>query len=162
MELNREIRVFLATYGRFLFSLLISIAIIIYIIQGLNNIEVKETEERKKLNEGKIIYNIEKVENNNEKLITNFVENCKNKNVEKAYELIDDVCKKEKYNTIEEFKNNFINKYFNIKIDEYKILKYEDEYTIELIQDMLVTGKTESTYKFNLYIVELESKIYIK
>ena len=37
MELDRKIRLFFVTYGRLLFMVIASIAILIFIIQSLNN-----------------------------------------------------------------------------------------------------------------------------
>ena len=74
--------------------------------------------------------------------------------------MISETCKKEKYNSKEKFKEQYINKYFKITIGEYKIDDDKNPIEIQLIQDMLITGKTDSILKTNLTILD-EEKIYI-
>lgn len=162
MELDRKIRLFFVTYGRLLFMVIASIAIFIFIIQSLNNY-VKElnkntviTEEEKNM-----IEQNEKNEMEIRKYISQFIEYCNSKDIEKAYSMLTENCKKEKYTSIEDFRTKFITNFFNLKIDKYKINKENNKYIVLLTEDMLITGKTNSSKQIKIQISETENKINI-
>lgn len=162
MELDRKIRLFFVTYGRLLFMVIASIAILIFIIQSLNNY-VKEQDKNTTLTEEE--KNIIEQEKQNEYEIKNyiskFIEYCDSKDIQKAYEMISEKCKKEKYGSLENFENEYIKKYFNIKIANYKIKKDNNIYEVLLTEDMLITGKTTSTNQIKILINTTNEKIYI-
>lgn len=162
MELDRKIRLFFVTYGRLLFMVIASIAILIFIIQSLNNY-VKEQDKNTTLTEEE--KNIIEQEKQNEYEIKNyiskFIEYCDSKDIQKAYEMISEKCKKEKYGSLENFENEYIKKYFNIKIANYKIKKDNNIYEVLLTEDMLITGKTTSTNQIKIQMNNVEDKIYI-
>lgn len=162
MELDRKIRLFFVTYGRLLFMVIASIAILIFIIQSLNNY-VKELNKNTVITEEE--KNIIEQEKQNEYEIKNyiskFIEYCDSKDIQKAYEMISEKCKKEKYGSLENFENEYIKKYFNIKIANYKIKKDNNIYEVLLTEDMLITGKTTSTNQIKIQMNNVEDKIYI-
>jgi len=135
---------------------------VIFIIQSLNSAVIKQNDKKY----SSVEYQ-NKVEDNKQKkrdkeFITNFINLCNEGNIEEAYRMLSYKCKEEKFNSIEKFEKEYVNKKFYINICDYKIIKSEDIYTVRLIQDMLVTGKTdciiETTYKIEGV---LENEIYI-
>jgi len=89
-------------------------------------------------------------------LVNKFLEFCNNKEVEEAYNLISDECKKEKYPTLEEFKKFYYNDIFAKKrecnlqawISESDYIVYKVRYT----NSMLATGTYDETDVYEDYI----------
>lgn len=92
-----------------------------------------------------------KVQNSIEKFVEEYVEHCNNKEYEKAYEMISEECKKNNFISFEDFKS-YVNNKFNSKkiysIQNYS--NYDDKYiySIKLYDDVLATGLTNSTYRY--------------
>ena len=143
---RRKIRLFFVQYGRLLIFIIGAIVIFIYLLKGLNSY-YKETYIKNEITpeERIAIEQEEQDEEQSEKNISQFIDNCNSEKIQEAYNMLTDECKNEKYKTINEFKNNYINLLFNIKICEYKIEKENEIYIVNLTEDMLITGKTEST-----------------
>ena len=51
--------------------------------------------------------------------------------------------------------------YFGIKISDYKIKNENDLYIITLVEDMLATGKIDSTKQIKMKINNIDGKISI-
>lgn len=89
-------------------------------------------------------------------LVNTFLNFCNNKEVEQAYNLISDECKKEKYPTIEEFKKYYYNDIFDKKrecnlqawISESNYIVYKVRYT----NNMLATGTYDENNVYEDYI----------
>lgn len=162
MELDRKIKLFFVTYGRLLFMIIASIAVLIFIIQSLNNF-VKESNSNSVLTEEeKNIFEQEKEKELEKKnYISKFIDYCNSKEIEKAYDMLSKKCKEEKYSTIEDFENKYIKQNYNLKIDKYMIKKENNLYEVYLTEDMLVTGKTTSTKQTKMIINTIEDKIYL-
>ena len=163
MNIKRSVRLFFVSYGRLIFTIIAFLAIFIYALHSLDEyvgktyIKNELTEEEKSILEEQN----EKVKEN-KKYISEIIDYCNNKEITKAYNMLSDKCKNEKYRTIDEFQINFIKKYFSLNISEYKIEKNKNDYIVSLTQDMLITGKTESSIYINIKIIDLRDKIYIK
>lgn len=167
-KIRRSLKIFFATYGSLLFQLIAIIAAIILFIQWLNNQAIeknkKEIDEQKKYQQEELVTNKEKeLELEEKKYIEEFIEKCNTGKIEEAYSMLADECKQEKYNNIDIFKNEYVNKVFVIDIEECLILRQNDNYIATLTQNALKTGRTDSKIEevYKIYNTVLERKIYI-
>lgn len=76
--------------------------------------------------------------------IGSFVNYCNKRELDKAYQMLTDECKKEMFSTIEEFERIYINNVYNVK-RVYELLEWtveENRYTyqVKLYGDILSTG----------------------
>ena len=95
-------------------------------------------------------------------IIDNFINSCKNAEVEKAYSLLSDNCKSVLFPTKELFEKNYINNYFqkNNKIDyELWNSSYYIIYKIYFYEDMLTTGKVENAFYEDYYTIIKENNV---
>ena len=161
-KIRREIRLFFVYYGK-LFAVIIGIiCLVIFIIQSLNSFVIEQEKDK---------YSSEEYLNEEQKrkevaeditYISQFIEYCNEGKTEMAYAMLSEKFKEEKYGTIEEFEEEYINKVFNISICEYQIINNLDTYKIILTQDMLITGSANSKIEQEYKIINLlERKIYI-
>jgi len=159
--IRRKIKLFFVSYGRF-FTFFIGIFLgAILVARTLNSIAVKtngnflnETYEEKVAKHEEIEKDIA--------YISQFIDYCNNGEIEEAYSMLSNNCKKERYDTIDKFKQQYINKVFKINISEYSFVKKGNTYIVTLKQDMLITGKLNSTINTEIKIdAVLERKIYI-
>ena len=73
-------------------------------------------------------------------VISTFIDNCNNRKIEEAYNLLTDDCKQELYPTLETFKNNYVRRLFSIKkLYNIQLWMAEEGYTyrVELRNDVL-------------------------
>ena len=99
----------------------------------------------------------------NTKIINEFIKFCNSKEIEKAYNLLTDECKEELFNSnIENFKNNYVEKIF----DTYKTYNMQSlinarnvTYKIRIMQDALVTGTTGEVIE-DYYTIVNKNGIY--
>lgn len=88
--------------------------------------------------------------------ISKFLNYCKNNNVQEAYAMLSESCKKEEYETIEKFEQKYVKQKFNLGV-VFNIKKWKlDTYEIEMSQDMLATGQVENNSKKLEYITLTE------
>lgn len=161
MNIERKVRLFFVSYGKLLFVCITTIAIFIFTLKSLDNIvkerkeaQLKSLAQNQITEEEKNIIQEQKKQIATEKeYIKKFVEYCNTGKVEEAYNMLSETCKREKYSNIQNFSEQYINKIFNIKINDYSIQKTNDTYKVTLTQDALVTGKTDSTVQ-STYKVE--------
>lgn len=166
-DIRRNIKLFFATYGSLLFQIIGIIAIILFVLHNVNYIykenntkslkenivseqEIKEEEK-----------NIEK-EKEDKLYISEFLNYCNDGNVEKAYSMLSEKCIKEKYQTIDIFKKEYVDKIFIYK-KNYEIEKENDLYKIEILEGVLESGKIENRESIISYyrIEETTLKKYI-
>ncbi len=120
-----------------------------YISSGNNNSNIS--------NIGTIVSNksaITDTKVDNEKLnddvtvINEFIENCNERNIEKAYSLLSNECKEEMYPTAKDFYENYYMMVFNNNKLEYSVENWiQDTYEVKFIEDMLATGKINDENK---------------
>lgn len=165
-NIKREIRLFFVYYGKLISFIIGFIAVIILIIQSLNVYTIKQKEN---INNQYSQEEYEQKQEEKEKktkdkeYISEFIDYCNEGKIQEAYTMLSDKCKEEKYSTIEEFKKMYVNKIFSINICKYEIIKENDIYVITLTQDMLITGKTNSTIEQKYQVSGvLERRIYIQ
>ncbi len=137
------------------------IAFIIIIIQVLNNMTKASIEEQSKQainnknsnnientsNYSKSIISNQEIGENTYKeqsnIIDNFINYCNNGDVQNAYNLLSNDCKKEMFPKLEDFRNNYYDKVFNSK-KSYSIQNWSNstyKVRIKKINNMLATGK---------------------
>lgn len=89
-----------------------------------------------------------KEQDNNTKIIEEFISFCNQKEIQKAYDLLTKTCKEEKFKSnIQLFKTNYVDKIFVNKKTctiENWINSYKNTYKIKIIDDMLSSGKVSS------------------
>ena len=81
-------------------------------------------------------------------VINEFIENCNERNIEKAYSLLSNECKEEMYPTAKDFYENYYMMVFNNNKLEYSVENWiQDTYEVKFIEDMLATGKINDENK---------------
>ncbi|MCL2341510.1 MAG: hypothetical protein FWC53_00080 [Firmicutes bacterium] len=94
--------------------------------------------------------------NNNKDLIDAFVNNCNSQKIEEAYNMLTDECKQMNYPTLESFTNNYYKVIFTSTkmCDIQSWIANGSSYTYQLtfIDDIMSTGKADSTNEINDYI----------
>ena len=89
-------------------------------------------------------------------LVNTFIDYCNNREVEKAYNLISDECKEEKYPTLEEFKEFYYNDIFARKrecnLQAWISTKDYTVYEIRYANNMLATGTYDENDVYQDYI----------
>lgn len=84
--------------------------------------------------------------------ISKFLQYCKNKEVENAYNMLSADCKEKVYNTLEEFQEKYINSKFGqesiFEIDKW----INNTYKISISKDLLATGDVSNNEKRIEYI----------
>ena len=163
-KIRRKIRLFFVFYGRFLFTIIGIILLLILGVQTLNNITIEQKKKNTPTVEEKIEINRqEKIKEEEKEYISRFIEYCNKNQIQEAYNMLSVKCKQENYKDIKEFKEKYINKVHSIPICNYQIVENNELYQAILIQDMLITGKSDSIIKENYKIerTALELKIYI-
>lgn len=160
--IKRKIKLFFVIYGKLFAFVIFAIFILIFIIQTLNSMVIEENES--KYSNEEYLNRIETIEKQEEdkQVILNFINYCNEGKIELAYAMLSEACKIDKYKTIEEFKEKYIDQVFNINICNNNIKEKDNIYMVTLIQDMLLTGKTDSILETS-YKIEgvLERKIYV-
>lgn len=164
-NIKRKIRLFFITYGRLLFYIIGAIALVILVIQGLNSLVAEQNSKKMPSINNKESINIQKQQQEtkaDKEYISKFINYCNSGKIEEAYDMLSDKNKEENYSSIDDFKNKYINEVFNINICNYEVTKENNAYIVKLTQDMIATGKTNST-KEGKYKIDgvLEQKIYI-
>lgn len=88
--------------------------------------------------------------------IDEFVKLCNNGDVEGAYNMLTDDCKKALYSTSELFKSGYYDMFFKTKkiVNTEQFLSQNNRYTykVKFIDDLLSTGNTESSSGYQDYI----------
>lgn len=147
-----------------------AIVLLIVIIQALNQMAKKQkekqyenkielTEEEKELPTESIIGD-DKIgidtTKSNVKIIEEFIKKCNNNDIEGAYLMLTEECKDALFRTQEDFKNGYYNIIFkNKKLANIEYLTSSNKkytYQVKFYEDILSTGKSESTNSYQDYI----------
>lgn len=159
-SIRRKIKIFWLDHSDpIIFYSIVLIGVII-IVQFFNRLAIEKNKEESMTNT--VIngnYNLK-----DDSLVKDFIDYCKQKETQKAYEMLSRKCKKELYPTYEEFINNYYNKIFNQKRTvqtEYD--REKDIYKISFYTDILESGGFTNSIQ-DYYKIErdvLENKVYI-
>lgn len=148
-----------------IFVIIFAIILVLYLVQVLNegakqklqssNNEIQNTvtgaEKVDKSSQTVISGNDVTVaqQENNTKIIEEFINYCNNKEIEKAYNILTDECKEEIFdNNIQNFKQNYVDKIFTTKkmcSMQSWINSYRYTYKVKILDDMLSTGIISSS-----------------
>ncbi len=106
----------------------------------------------------------EETDTQNTNIIDIFIEYCNNQNPEKAYEILSNDCKQSLYPTIDEFIEKYYNRIFENK-KSYDIQAWISNYNyytykINLKEDMLSTGNTNTSSIEDYYTIVYEDRDY--
>ncbi len=83
--------------------------------------------------------------NNEVGTIKQFLENCKNNKLEDAYNMLTDECKEEMYASVEDFKEFYSENVFESERVSFEVENWnENTYKVDIIPDMLSTGKSNN------------------
>lgn len=165
-KIRRNIKLFFVTYGSLLFTIIGIFCLLILFLRGVNYVHITNKETEKEHLRESIVSEEETNESEEEiLLITNFLNYCNNNNVKEAYDLLSKECVDDKYQTVQIFEKEYVNKIFTYK-KEYKINKENDLYKITIIEGILQSGKLEDRENIvTYYRVQkdvLDNKIYIE
>ena len=122
-NIRRSVKLFFAIYGGLLFRIIGTIALILLALRGLdylykeNNID-KLNENVVSEQEIALKEKATKKEEENILFISEFLNYCNDKKIQEAYNMLSEKCIKEKFQTIEIFKNEYVEKIFTYKKDE--------------------------------------------
>ena len=97
------------------------------------------------------------------KVIEEFISECNNGNIEKAYNLLTDDCKNEMYQDIEKFTNYYYNQIFNNNTKKTAIIEnwILNTYKVTISDDIMATGGV-STTNVQDYITVIEDDDILK
>lgn len=155
-KIRREIRLFCIRHGKSFFKIIGFIFAVIFVLQTLDNI-AKQKKEREQpqiyMQQAKIQKEQkQKVKEAKDKqFILTFIEYCNDKKVVQAYELLSEECKYNKYQTIQEFEQKYINKVFNNKKDVEINIQENNIYKITFLKDLLQAGALENREELEDY-----------
>ncbi len=88
--------------------------------------------------------------------VSKFLQHCKNGEIEKAYNMLSDECKKIEFDTVEKFKQKYLNARFS-KDSIYEIQNWiKNTYKVTISEDILATGNANANQKQIEYITIVE------
>lgn len=150
--------------------IIITIVFALFVIKLSNS--AYETNEQRKIQEANKSKNEIKIENEQEKenyyaiesnsiekTMDSFVQFCNNKQIENAYKMLTQECKKAMFPTIEDFEKIYINNIYNVE-REYKLIEWSTEgnksvYQVTLYGNILATGNSNDlTQEYYTFIKE--------
>lgn len=147
-NIRRSIRLFFVSYGSLLFQIIAIIAIVLFVIRGANHLYIQNSE--KEIIENELLQEESKQEQQAIKkekedisFISEFLDYCNDKKIEEAYSMLSEKCIKDNFQTIEKFKNEYVNKIFTYQ-KEYEIEKEDDLYKITILDGLLQSGGSEN------------------
>lgn len=168
-NMRRSIKLFFATYGSLLFQIIGIIAIFLFALNSINYLYKENNAKTSKENivseqEIKEEKNIEE-EKEYKLYISEFLNYCNAGKTEEAYSMLSEKCIKEKYQTIDIFKKEYVDKVFIYKKD-YEIEKENDKYKVKILEGALESGRIENRESIiSYYKIEenaLKKCIYIE
>lgn len=95
-------------------------------------------------------------------LITTFFDNCNNENLEDAFNMLTDECKEEMFSTVDDLREYYYNNIFNGERKSFEIENWANNtYKVDIVPDMLATGKSNNGEVMQDYITVNEGKLNI-
>lgn len=144
---------------------ILSIAAVIVVIQILDKFAYEKNNTSKNVNisnNNNIDYNYsiitgQEVNKNVSNVVDEFIEFCNNGQIENAYEMLSEECKKNIYPSLEDFTKKYYNKIFSKK-RAYNCQAWISQgithtYRIDFTEDMLATGSPAQTSIVDYYTV---------
>lgn len=101
-------------------------------------------------------------EESDTKVIDEFIKYCNNGDVEKAYQLISDDCKKDMFPTLERFINNYYKSIFDkqkiYNVQSWITSTYGDTYKIRIEEDIMSLGKIDENAVEDYFTIVEDNK----
>ena len=160
---------------KIIWTVVLTIIGVIALIQTLNNHYEKDQKQESSANDT-VTYDTknysvttnEKISETTSKdsidLIKDFIEYCNNQEIDSAYKLLSTECKEELYPTINDFKIKYYNKIFTEQKTCNSILWIASSsahtYRIEIMSDLLATGKKDDMPIEEYYTIVYENEEY--
>lgn len=95
-------------------------------------------------------------------LITEFLENCNNGKIETAYNMLTEECKEEMYSSVDEFKIYYYGEIIKEARVSFDIENWKNKtYRVNIVSDMLATGKSTDGLLTQDYITVKDGKLNI-
>lgn len=110
-NIRRNIKLFWVSHGGPIKLAILIIAGIILVLRGLDQLAIENKAKEDKIRNQQIAQEV-KINGEDKDLVNQFVKFCKDGYVSKAYDLLSQKCKEEKYPTFQEFKENYYKKIF--------------------------------------------------
>lgn len=161
---------------KLIWTVLLTVVAVIGLIQTLNNYYKNNPKDESSSTNGTTAFNTknysvvtqEKIDETTSKksinLITQFFDYCNNGQIEYAYNLISIGCKQELYPTIEDFKLKYFNRIFTEQKTFKELLWITTStrytYRVEIMADMLATGKKDDMPIEDYYTIIYENGKY--
>lgn len=161
--LKRKIRLFFVSYGKLFAYIIGAICIVVFVLDTVDYIVGQQMIDKHSDPQYQREQEEWKKELEDRKVVSQFIEYCNTGKIEEAYKMLSNQDKN-RYPTINIFKQEYIDRIFNVNICDSKIEKNLDgTYKAILVQDMLVTGTKNSTREERYIVIKegLENKIYI-
>ena len=127
----------------------------------LNDLQTPKEEDYKDNPDIKVTISDEKVEEKKELIIDQFIRYCNAKNINEAYNLLSENCKKYVYPTKDIFEKNYVNKIYNTTKLYSKEYYFSGTYKVKLYEDMTSTGKVSDMSIEDYFTID-ESETYPK
>ena len=147
----------------------IAIIFIIIAIHVLNDLTIKNNEEKRNASKNivtekdykenpdiSVTIPDTKVQEEKELIVDQFIRYCNSGEIENAYNLLSKDCKNELYPTIERFKQIYINSVFNTTKLYSKEIYVGNIYKVKLYEDILSTGNVSSSVVEDYYVIVKE------
>lgn len=103
----------------------------------------------------------EKKNRENTEIIKDFINYCNEGKVQEAYGLLSEECKQVLFPTLETFKTEYVDKYFSesktFNLQLWNTIKSKYIYRVELIEDMLSTGRSSNVKGIDYYTINVEN-----
>lgn len=178
-NIRRNIKLFWVSHGGPIKLAILIIAGIILVLRGLDQLAIENKAKKDKIRNQQIAQEV-KINGEDKDLVNQFVEFCKDGYVLKAYDLLSQKCKDEKYPTLQEFEENYYKKIFikvitnnHITVESTKRLdikveydSLENLYKVTFMQPIIQTGKIDDKNSIvDYYKIEKEGsnkRIYIE
>ena len=145
---------FIKKYGKLIFIVLITLIVIYAIDKIVDKLSVSKTPQTSATPNISVINSEKapsKVQKTTENFVEEFIDYCNSGEYEKAYNLLSDDCKEDRFSTIQEFKDYVKVKFFKSRkyaIQNYSVHNDKYIYNVKLFDDIMATGLTNSDYKY--------------
>lgn len=172
--MNRFVR-FYNQYRKIFWTIVFAIILIVITLQALNNYAKESKQNSSGINNTTTYNNIQNpaIVGDNIKeqtsikltqIIDSFIKYCNNGEIDEAYNLLSDDCKRVVFPTVEEFKNKYYNKIF----ETYRIYNLTAwisnngyiTYRVEILEDILSTGNTSEINIEDYYTIVKQNNEY--
>lgn len=139
-------------------NVILVILVFFLVLRLLNNMEEKKVE--REITENNKIQTELSLIDEHKVAIEDFLEFCKNGDESSAYALLSSECKEQSFKTLNDFRNKYISKYFltnkSYTITYKSNINGEYNYSVKIFEDILSTGKIDSSYVIQNFIIVQE------